>query len=229
MACMVRLFEDESASQQQARKIMGENFLGIAEAIRFFGVSPTNRQLADLAKVPFPEELLWFVKDTHILAAVFPVSVREMMRWHEPLFSASTAKRKGDGFAYEKGALGWQLVRKTPVPDSFGKAWEQQLLLLGKGEEVPSAQTVIFMVIGHFRHTGERLFPNLCVRTSSSVRTLGLDEMPSYAGRRICVGPFGSDGLVVCPLFAAEHHSDIGLASAHRLTEGQSSPAVVAG
>ena len=69
---------EPSTSQKRAREIMGRNFFGVEEAITHFGVNPSKQQIAYLAEVPFSEEVLASCKDTHVLAAVFPMSILDI-------------------------------------------------------------------------------------------------------------------------------------------------------
>ena len=179
---------EATTSQKLAREIMGANFFGVEEAVKHFGVKPTKQQLAKLAEIPFTADVLRECKDTHVLVAVFPLSVLDMVKMDSSLFSLLTHRWCGrEEFAKEKGALGWQLVRKTHVRDSTWKGWEEQQALLGKDEEVPSAQVMVFTIIGHYKNTGERLFENVYVRCSC------VDS----GGYRVYVGDFDSDGLNV--------------------------------
>ena len=192
---VVRLIQnggfEPSTSQKLAREIMGTNFFGIEEAIKHFGVNPSKQQLAYLAEVPFSEEVLNASKDTHILVAVFPLSILHI-RGHARKQSDRTLFYdqdwyNGQSFAKEKGEVGWQLVRKEPVANSTSKNWNEQQALLSKDEETPKAQVVIYTMIGHFLATGERLFEKVYVRCS---------DLGSY-GNRVFVGFFDDKGLDV--------------------------------
>jgi hypothetical protein len=190
---VVRLIEnggfEPSTSQKRAREITGRNFFGIEEAIKYFGVNPSKQQLAYLAEVPFTEEVLKSCKDTHVLIAVFPMSIldirgkveRKLFYRHDP------AWYNKQEFAKDKGGVGWQLVRKVPIADSTNKMWNEQQALLENVEETPKAQVVVYTTIGHFLATGERLFENIYVRCSD------LDSR----GFRVFVGFFDARGLFV--------------------------------
>lgn len=182
---------EPSTSQKLAREIMSKNFFGIEEAIKHFGVNTTKQQLAYLAEVPFSEEVLKSCKDTHVLVAVFPLSILDIR---------GIAKKQSDwtlfysqdwydkqAFAKDKGEVGWQLVRKEPIADSTSKTWNEQQALLSKTEETPTARIVVYTMVGHFLATGERLFEKIYVRC------VDLDS----DGGRVGVGVFGSKGLGV--------------------------------
>jgi hypothetical protein len=179
---------EPSSSQQRAREIMGKNFFGVEEAIRHFGANPTRRQLANLSEVPFSETTLQQCKDTHVLVAVFPLSIRgarEKVQGKGLFYDQKWYNE--EAFASERGEVSWQLVRKTSIDNSTSKNWADQQALLGEDDEVPTAQVLVYTIIGHFLATGERLFEKIYVRTSS-VRS---------DGYRVCVGRFGVSGLNV--------------------------------
>ena len=209
---VVRLIQnggfEPSTSQKRAREIMGKNFFGVEEAIKHFGANPSKQQIAYLAEVPFSESLLEACKNTHVLVAVFPLSIldirskvdRKLFYSHEDTWYNKQA------FAKEKGEIGWQLVRKTPVENSTNKTRNEQQALLGKNDETPKAQVVVYMIIGHYLTTGERLFGNNCIRCSD----LGSD------GDRVYVGYFDADGLYVSNCWGDYRYSSLGVASARK-------------
>jgi len=215
LANIARLMVDgvyePSTSQRLAREIMGENFSGIEEAIKHFRVNATEQQLAYLAEVPWSEEVLKSCKDTHVLVAVFPLAILDMRGItrkleNQTLFYPQDWYDK-QGFAKDKGEVGWQLVRKEPIANSTSKTWRDQLALLSKDEETPTARIVAYTMIGHFLATGERLFEKIYVRTSSRL---------SSGGARVYVGFFVSDGLPFYSWFDDLWDDRIGLSAARK-------------
>jgi hypothetical protein len=200
---------EPSTSQKLAREIMGKNYFGIEEAIKHFGVNPTKQQLAYLAEVPFSEETLVASKDTHVLVAAFPLSLLDVRgiakKSTQTLFYNQDWYDK-QAFAKDKGEVGWQLVRKTPIANSTSKTWNEQQALLSKDEETPTARIVVYTMIGHFLATGERLFENIYVRC------VDLDS----GGRHVSVGHFDEDGLGVDSYWGGNRHDIIGVASARK-------------
>ncbi|OGZ20684.1 MAG: hypothetical protein A2654_00105 [Candidatus Nealsonbacteria bacterium RIFCSPHIGHO2_01_FULL_43_31] len=197
---------EPTTNQKRAREIMGRNFFGVEEAIKHFGVNPTRQQLAALSEIPFSEAVLEQSKDTHVLVAVFPLSILEIRgKVDSKLFYDQSWYNK-ESFAKERGEVNWQLVRKTPVDNSTSKNWLEQQVMLGKDDEVPTAQVMIYTIIGHYIATGERLFENTYVRTSS------VDS----GGRRVGVGVFGSEGLGVDSWWDGYRVGDIGVSSARK-------------
>ena len=201
---------EPSTSQKLAREIMGKNFFGIEEAIKHFGVNATKQQLAYLAEVPFSEEVLKSCKDTHVLVAVFPLSILDIR---------GIAKKQSDrtmfysqdwydkqAFAKDKGEVGWQLVRKEPIANSTSKTWNDQQALLSKDEETPTARIVVYTTVGHFLATGERLFEKIYVRC------VDLDS----DGHRVFVGYFDAKGLFVNSWNDDCRDDDIGVSAARK-------------
>lgn len=204
---------EASTSHQEARAIMGRNFFGLEEAMKHFGVNPSKRQMAYLAEVPFTKEVLTACKDTHVLVAVFQISLVAIR--------AKAAQAKvpnvtclfyqqdwydSQAFANENGQVEWHLVRKTPVADSLGKNWSNQQALLSKEEETDTAQVMVYTIIGHFLATCERLFEKVWVRTSSF----------GSGGRRVYVGFFGAGGLRVSRGWDDGARDNLGLASSRK-------------
>jgi hypothetical protein len=205
---------EPSVSQAKAREIMGKNFFGIEEAIKHFSATLSKRQLAYMAEVPFPEEVLRECKNTHVLVAYIPTSIVGVRA------KTATVKLPPDHRLFYKqawydsnevgngaGALEWHLVRKTPVSDSKSKTWqEQQGLIDPRIDETPEANVLVYTTIGHFLTTGERLFEKEYVRT----RTLDSD------GRRVYVGVFDAGGLVVSYFWDDDRGDDVGLSASRK-------------
>ncbi len=172
-----------------AREIMGHNYLGVEEAIRHFRVNPSRRQIAILSEVPFTEVTLEERKNTHILTAVFPLSILEIRSKvisNQHLFY-DQEWYNNEAFAKNRGKTEWRLIRKTPVANSTSKTWNEQWALLAKNEETPTARVMVYTIIGHFLVTGERLFERIYIRCSAV----------GSGGGRVSIGSFGSDGLVI--------------------------------
>jgi hypothetical protein len=194
-------------SQTRARAI-GIPVFGIEEAIKYFRVNPSKQQLAYLAEIPWSEEVLQSVKDTHILVAVFPMSILDI-RGHyrdQRLFYSQDWYNK-EVFAKDRGEVGWQLVRNVPVSGSMSKNWSEQQALLDNDEETPTARMMVYTIIGHFLATGERLFENTYVRCADR----------DSDGPRVFVGGFVSVGLDVSRWWGDDRRSSsLGLSGARK-------------
>jgi hypothetical protein len=200
---------EPSTSQKKAREIMGTNMFGIEDAIKHFGVNPSKAQLAALGEVPFSEETLEACKATHVLVAVFPMSILDIRAkvkgelW-QAFYDQSWYNK--EAFAKDRGEIGWHLIRKTPVENSTNKTWNDQQVLLGKDDETPKAQVMVYTIIGHYKATNERLFEKVWVRCSDLTSD----------GARVHVGHFGAKGLYVSYYWDGDRDDDLGLASARK-------------
>lgn len=198
-----------NASHDGARKIMGKNFFGIPEAIKHFGINPTRRQQAMLSEIPFTPEELMMCKNTHILVAVFPLSICDIRS--KVANNSKTLFYKQDwydkqAFANDKSEASWQLISKTPVANSTNKNWDEQKSLITSDEEIPTAQMMVYAIIGHYLNTGERLFEGVYVRTSS------FDSV----GDHVIVGNFDDKGLNVSSFWVGDRDGDLGLSVARK-------------
>ena len=207
---VVRLIQNNgfeaTTSQKRAREIMDKNFFGVEETIRHFGVNPTRQQLAALSEIPFSEAVLEQSKDTHVLVAVFPLSILEIRgKVDSELFYDQSWYNK-ESFAKERGEVTWQLVRKTSVDNSTSKNWQEQQALIAKDDEVPSAQVMVYTIIGYYLATGERLFKYIHVRTFS------VDS----DGHRVAVGRFVSGGLSISGRWDGHRRGYLGVLSARK-------------
>ena len=184
--------EVSTTSEMQAREIMGTNFFGMKEASKYFGVDPTKEQVIALVKVPWSKEVLHVSKDTHVLVAVFPLSLIDIREQSlkstasRSLFGQSLWYEK-QAFASNKGRVGWQLVRKRCVENSTSKSWKDQQALLPKDEETPKVQVMVYTAVGHYLSTGENLFETVGVRCNDLDDNLGnfrtyLNFCPGHGG-----------------------------------------------
>jgi hypothetical protein len=205
-----------TVSQTGARDIMGKNYLDLNWGIDTYKVSLRPRQMAYMKEVGYSESTLIAYKDTHILAAVMPIAivgvcaktaVMKLPNGQKSFFYKQDWYDR-QAFANEVGQIEWRLVRKTRVEDSTSKKWsDQQALLDGKVEETPTAQVMVYTIIGHFLNTGERLFEKVYVRTSS------LDS----GGGRVYVGGMDAYGLVVNNNWDNNTRGNLGVSSSRKL------------
>lgn len=194
--------------QEFTRAFMGKNFFGIEEAIKYFGVNPTRQQLAALSKIPFSETVLEESKDTHILVAVFPLSILEIRDKVERklFYSHENAWYNKQAFAKVRSEACWQLVRKTPVENSAPKTWQKQQALLAENEETPTIQVMVYTIIGHFLAIGEWLFEEIYIRCPDL----------SSDGHRVYIGYFDSGGLRISVDWNNHCYGNVGVASARK-------------
>lgn len=136
-----------------ARDIMGRNFFGIEEAIKYFKIHPTKAERAALSRIPFTMETLEACRHTHILVAVFPLSIMQIRGMYPNLFR--TAKKQ---FLYEKKKFAkdageiaeWCLIKIAPTFGAMFNKPEMQRAALGKTNIIPSVRAMVYTIIGRY-------------------------------------------------------------------------------
>jgi hypothetical protein len=202
--------EPISLTQEEARDIMGRNFLGTKEVEKYFGeLSPEQKEA--LSIIPFSEETLESCKGTHILVADIGLSIMDIkkLKSYKEMF-CNQVWYENNLFTKLTQPPSWRLIRKTTVKNSLYKSWEEQQTLLDpKTDKVPLARQVIYTIFLHFLTTGERLFRTSHVRTND-VKLLD---------HHIIVGGFDKGGLGIINWADSRRDVDLGLASARKLTD----------
>jgi hypothetical protein len=69
----------------------------------------------------------------------------------------------------------------------MGWTWNQQQALINSNEEVPTANVMVYTIIGHYLNTEERLYEDIIVRTSSFLSD----------GSRVAIGDFHDKRLYI--------------------------------
>lgn len=211
-------------SQREARKIMGKNFFGPNDAIRYFNLEPTEEEVKifseALAEIPFSRKTLEKCRNTHVLAAMLPISIIEIReKVDADIFDDDRDYiHKGEKepdvwyhsreFALTRGKVKWILIRKKILPNSKYITWETQRKRVGINEEIPTAQELMYAVTGHYLKTGEKLFKKEFVRTKSiaprskgdndvSVSIKGLDSERISVNRELRSRRFTNLGITV--------------------------------
>ena len=157
---------------------MGKNFLGLDEASQYFKVQMTQESIEALKEIPFSEDVLMSCKDTHLLVADLGISLIDML---DILNKAETEQQKllcqgspwskagpwiqSEDFARLPDKPQWRLLRKTAVPNSLGKNWDEQQALLAKDEEVPTGRQIGYAVTLNCLVSHERLFKDVWLNT----------------------------------------------------------------
>jgi hypothetical protein len=178
-------------SYQDAKGIMGPNFLGIEEVEQAFGVKYSEGDRTKLAQIPFDEKILRTCKDTHLLISGFPMSINDVRKKVSGKATQLFHRALGDAwfeceqFAQITVGVRWFLLRKESVKNSTSKTYNEQKRLIPLGEEIPFARDVVFATIALFLTTGEHLFEKVFV----SCRDL------HSRGERVRVGDFSRDGI----------------------------------
>jgi len=193
-------------NQRRAHEIMGRNFFGVKEATEHFGVNPTRQQLTILSRIPFSEVVLEQSKDSHILVALFPISILEICdKINSKLFRDQSWHWRNKKFFTEKrDEVSWQLIRKTSANDSTLKNWQEQQSLFDKSNEIPIAQVMVYAISGYYLATSERIFQHIYVRTSSVTSN----------NHHVVVGFLVSEDLVISDVHDDFRNNFLGVSSA---------------
>ncbi|MEK7464178.1 MAG: hypothetical protein AAB617_00140 [Patescibacteria group bacterium] len=179
--------------QMRAREIMGRNFFGIEEAVKHFRLEPQGEDLKALVKIPFSKPVLEECKGTHILVAVFPLSIVEVRRVVDTRHHTGPEEYRksrwyeNEPFARDVGFACWRLIRKEAMRTSLNKGWEDQKLTLSPNEEVPTARVFFYATLAHSLKTGVRLFHSTFARCFTK----------TLKGQRVHVGDFESGMPVI--------------------------------
>jgi len=186
---------------RDAQRIMGENFFGVEDAMRYFGVKPNKQELADLWQIPYPPKVLKECRNSHILVVTFPdLTITQVMRkvGKEPF--CRVVRHIVANYMDSCLQLEWQLVGKDAYPGSAGKSLGRQKELVADGEGVAGAGKLVYAVIGYYLATGKRLIKNISLRTSTD-----------HFGSHVIVGPF-DDGCLCISEELDDGFDSIGLA-----------------
>ncbi len=140
---------DEFPSYEQAKEIMGQNFVGLERVKEYFGIDPTPDQYFKYAQIPYSIKTLQSLRDTHILVAVFPISIFEMMEKYPNLFDVKNITTYyGDSeelFIRDEGKCQWILLNKTSIQ------YKQNYDSL-------TAQPTVYAMLSYHLSSGEEIF-----------------------------------------------------------------------
>jgi hypothetical protein len=200
-----------SEAVKAAAEIMGTNFHGPEAAYRHLGAQFLPEYHEAAAAMPFSPEVLEECKDTHLLVWLAPLALMAIWDRQTELFYSKSdpwyGRRPERPWSTKvKIMAGWWLVRKSVVPGSLNKTWDEQQALLDPVEETPPSSAVAQAADLHFLETGERILPDCYVRTSD------VDS----DGRRVRLGGFDGDGLHVYSYWDDDRRSLLGLASSRK-------------
>ncbi len=156
-----------SVSQDEAKEIMGGNFLGVEEVLKTMGCYLNQNPRLVLHRVPFSRSQLEKYKDTHILLAVVPKSICDMADctlYEGGVFSENFEGDIDKDFLRTRveSLLEWVLIRKEIVPGSTNQYIGKQQI---EGEEPVNSRQLIFLKVTWFLSRKEHLFPNMKVMT----------------------------------------------------------------
>ena len=199
----------------QAVKILGKDFISPQEIEAAFEMKYTAEQLAMLeATVPGDEVLKWMVANEFMLVAGPPTAMSLLdicvkrpelfyANGNDAWYNASEQKFVRN----DKIGTAWLGLRKTIVPRSTSKMWNEQKALLSKKERVPNAAEVTWGVIAYKLARDEFLLPSIYARTNS----VSVDDS------HVSVGYFSVACLSVVSYWSNPILVTVGLAAALKL------------
>ncbi len=208
----IRRFGAKAPDYGLAQSILGADFITPEEVTKARGaIVYTGEETQKLAESLPPQDVLKWCKENGYAVMPAPpracstLDVREIQSAH--FYSKTGGWYADQKFAREdKTSFGWLLIKKTPVPNSTSKTWNEQNKLLSALEKVPNAAEMSWFITTYFEVRGVRLFEGVYVRTSS------LDS----GGYRVSVGSFVSDGLYVSVSWDDFRGGNIGLSAARK-------------
>jgi|GEM_PF-6197245 len=174
-----------STTPERAAAIMGPAFHGVDALERHLDVRLAANENAQLASVPFSQETLVQLRETHLLVACAPLSLMGLRAKAPDAFYFKRAWYAKEDFARQTLRARWRLIRREPVPGSTSKPWARQQAACSADELTPGVCEFALAIVLHFLQSGERLLSTVYARTSD------LDS----SRRRVGLGRFGPDGL----------------------------------
>lgn len=195
-------------SHKRAKDILGKNFISIDEVKKYLGTTFSGKDVEKLAEIPWSEETLESVKDTHILLPGHPLSILEIREKapKKTFYSYGDAWYNNQSFATkEKVELRWYLIRKDIQPNSTSKTYQEQLALLSKQEENPKAVEMVYAMTLFWLARKEKLFTERWARCAD----LGSD------GSRVFVN-FCDGRLSVNSYWGDNRNGSLGVASSRK-------------
>src|SRR3989344_7499854 len=208
----------------EAKEIFGKDFLGPEAVKTTYGVELNPEELQEIENIPFAREELEQAKQLGMMLVLRVPRLGEG-KTEKPLtidhirerFSAGDTlgdpkKKKGKMFYRAKGEgwydaekfatqetpkLGWGLVMKSVLPDSLGKNWDQQEVVLKKWAKDNNIDPALVK-----RRTPVEIAYDTFLYYGENKETLLEDKwdwsgVQSSGGYFVYVGHFASDGLRV--------------------------------
>jgi len=191
-----------------AYNVLGDDFITPEEIARARGLTYSDEVLKRYEKtLPSSEELRWCKENGFLLTAGTPqeMSLLEIRDLNPRLFYSQTdGWYSEERFAREdKVGVYWLAVRKSPVPNSMSKTWDEQQELVVEPETVPNAPEAVWAVTTYKEVRNIFLLPDVYARTSS------VDS----GGCRVDVGLFAGFGLDVYCHWVDRRVGDLGVLS----------------
>lgn len=175
-----------------ARNILGDDFITPYEVVEVRDLSYSEAQLAAFENtLPSRKVLEWLGSNDYMLIAGPPtLSLLGVRNINDTLFNSKNDEggwyaTEGEEFS-RTDTIGpvWLALRKSVVPNSANKTWDEQQALLGNDERVPNITEVAWGLTTYYEVRGVYLMSNTWVRTFSISK-----------GYRINIGGFDQEGI----------------------------------
>jgi hypothetical protein len=196
---------------------------GIADWQKLYGIALTPKQIASVANFPWSDAVLnspcpfnpgKMVRETHFaFVGLDTVSIMELQKLNpkatEPRFYqyGSDAWYRNEKFATKVNLkFRWYLLLKEIVPGSENKTFDEQVAMLPKEYEVPTAVEETAKDFLTFKKTGTY------VNSNRYARTADLDSV----GLRVVVGDCVARGVVVFSGWDDGRRGSVGLSASRK-------------
>lgn len=187
-----------------AKEIMGQSILSAREATRYWGLDPGSFDNGSFAGIPFHYDLLDSVRDTHLLHPFPGISIMNMMEQRPDQFHAFEFEGdwyKKHRFARFLGSQKWLLVRKEVITESLGVKWDTQIGLIPEEEHPVDSCHLVYVAIGHFLATGERILGRHYARCKDQTNS----------GNNVLVGHYDEKGIAFADWTYDGNYSNVGI------------------
>jgi hypothetical protein len=221
-----RIFDD---IRELSLEFPGLDCFAVANWNTEYRIRLTPEQIAAIGNFPESEAILnspcpfnpgKMIRETHFaFVGVDSITMMELQRLNpkatEPRFYSYAPDA---WYAKEKLAtkiklsLRWYLLLKDIVPGSENKTFEEQVAMLPKEYEVPSAVLETTKDLLHYKKTGEYVNSNRYARTSDLVSD----------GRRVYVGLCDAGGAIVSYWSDAHRDGNVGVGACRKFDEPRS-------
>lgn len=193
--------------------ILADDFITPEEVANARGLVYTNEQLEALEEsFPTLEIIAWCRENGYMLLPNPPkamsfLEIRDLKR--EFFYSKEIGWYDNQAFAREEKtkAATWLAIRKGIVPNSINKKWKKQLKLITDVERVLNVAELSWALTTYKEVRGIYLMREAIYARTSNVCS---------DGRRLSVGNFDLNGLILVVYWEDDCHSDLGLFSARR-------------
>ena len=207
-------------TQRDARKIMGNNFIGIDDVARYLRISISKKTHSILQQIPYSKITLQTLKDNHIL---FPgvsednkgnpitiMSIRDTFGTDSDNQPCFYPQHWYDDEVFAKNktcTLRWYLISKSTIENSSDKTYGFQETLVAENEERPSAIELIYLTILSYHINGSP-------RILESDKVWCRDGVHEFA--KVWVGRFNRVGLVIGAHNPNQLNTGIGIITSRR-------------